>query len=176
MYIALQDADLLRDTLLEVVAEFFTQTAEGWGAEYVPLEPFYGALPAGWPDEEVEASEVREGAQDLLDQRRPEEARPPGEQYLLVFVGLAEQLASPLSPLAYFPLRAFQESPGVLPVPPQDERTTDYGVEHVRERLAGEPEHHGADDHDGYRAERSVAAEEHDRPPEGEEAEAYQRR
>src|SRR5829696_5217559 len=162
--------------ILEVVAKLLAQTAQGCCAEHVPLEPLWRVLTAGCPDDEVEAPEVGEGAQDLLHQRRPEEAGPPRKQYLLVLVRLAEQLATLLCPLAYFPFRAVQEGPRVLPVPPQNERPPDYGVEHVREWLAGEPEHHGTYDHDGYRAERCIAAKEHNRPPEREEAEPYQRR
>ncbi len=71
VYIALQDADLLRDMVLKVVAQLLAQAAQGCGAEHVPLEPVYCALPAGGPDDEVEEPEVGEGAQDLLDQRRP---------------------------------------------------------------------------------------------------------
>src|SRR5215210_3494512 len=136
VYIPLQNADLLRDLVLEVVAQLLTQTAQSRGAEDILLEPLCGALATGGPDDEVEAPEVGEGAQDLLDQRRPQEAGPPRKQYLLVLVRLAEQLASLLCPLAYLPLGALQEGSRVLPVPPQDERAPDHGVEHVRERLA----------------------------------------
>src|SRR5215210_3621970 len=169
MDVALEHADLLGDAVLEVVSQLLPQAAEGGGAEHVLLEPFDSALPAGGTDDQVQPPEVGEGAQDLLDERRPEEARSPGQQYLLAAVRLTEQLAPPLRPLSYLPLRAIQKGSRVLPVPPQDKRPPDYRVEHVGERLAGEPEHHGANHHHRDRAERSVAAKEHDSPPEREE-------
>src|SRR5215213_3257513 len=120
VYISLQDADLLGDMILEVVAQLLAQDAHSRGAEDILLEPLCGALATGGPDDEVETPEVREGAQDLLDQRRPQEAGPSRKQYLLVLVRLAEQLAPLLCPLAYLPLGALQEGSRVLPVPPQD--------------------------------------------------------
>ena len=77
--VAFEDAHLLGDVVLEPIAQLLAQASEGRGAEHVLLEPLRGALAAGGPDDEVEAPEVGEGTQDLLYQRRPQEAGPAGQ-------------------------------------------------------------------------------------------------
>jgi hypothetical protein len=73
-----EHAYLLRDVVIEGVAELPAEPAEGRGAEHVVFEPGGGVSLAGGPDQEVQASQLGEAAQDLLDERRPQEAGPPG--------------------------------------------------------------------------------------------------
>jgi hypothetical protein len=92
--VALEDPHLLCHVVLEAIAALLAELGEGWRAEHI-LEAGGCALLAGAPDHKVEATQLWEAAQDLLDQRRPQKSRPAGEQYDLTPVSLPEHATWP---------------------------------------------------------------------------------